>query len=380
MLSKLKNNSLLIVVLCLIPVIIYFSPVVGGKNNVPKYFDQVFEKGRVVSIIEEDLEQDEIVPNQMSGKQVLEIEVMSGKYKGNVYESTNLLTLNHNVLAKKGMNIVIGIREDGEEPQVWVYSYRRETIVYWVMAVFLVLLVILGGMKGFRSAISLLFTGVVILFILIPQLFSGKSAIATTIVLMSLTVVISFILISEWSKKTLSAIIGTIGGIIIAGIVSYIVGQLTHLSGVNMEQGEEIAYMAQDYGIDIAGLMFAAILISSIGAVMDVAMSISSSICEIHAHRPDLSKKALFISGMNVGKDIMGTMSNTLILAFAGGSLTTMMLIYGYQLQPLQFLNLQEIAIEMIQGFAGSIGIVLTVPLTALAMSRMLSIKKEVKE
>ena len=144
-----------------------------------------------------------------------------------------------------------------------------------------------------------------------------------------------------------------------------------------MKQGDQLAYMVQGYGIDISGLMFSAILISSIGAVMDVAMSISSAIYEIKFLNKNLSKKDLFISGMNVGKDIMGTMSNTLILAFTGGSLTTIMLMYGYQLKYLQFINLQDIAIDMIQGFSGSIGIILTVPITALISVYLLDEKIE---
>ncbi|WDV45348.1 YibE/F family protein [Clostridiaceae bacterium M8S5] len=373
--SWIKNNILAIIVLCLIPIIIFFSPVTGNKKNIPKYFNQVFEKGVVVSVLEESLEPDEALSNRMNGKQVLKVKILSGTYKGNTYESTNLLSRSHNVLAKEGTKIVVGIRETEKGPQIWVYNYRRELTVYFIIGIFLILLIILGGMKGLKSAISLLFTGTIIIFILIPQLFSGRSAILTTIILMSISVIISFVLISDWNKKTLASILGTIGGIIIAGLISYTAGSMTHLSGINMREGEQLAYMVSGYGIDISGLMFSAILISSIGAVMDVAMSISSSISEIYLHNPSLSRKSLFISGMNVGKDIMGTMSNTLILAFAGGSLTTMMLMYGYQLQTIQFLNLQEVAIEMIQGFSGSIGIVLTVPLTAFIMTRFVSEK-----
>lgn len=364
-----KNNIFALIILCIIPIIIITSPITGNKNNIPKYFNQQFEKGEAIRIIDEDLAIDEAVPNRMNGKQTVLVKVLSGKYKGNTYKTINLLTRNHNVLVTENMKLILGIKDSDEEPNVWIYNYRREIASYWLIVVFLILLILLGGTKGFRSAISLLFTGAVIIFILIPQLFSGRSAILTTMLLMSITVLISFILISDWSKKTLAAILGTIAGIVIAGTISYFVGYTTHLSGINMPQGDQLAYMVAGYGIDISGLMFSAILISSIGAVMDVAMSISSSIAEIHGHLPDISKKDLLVSGMNVGKDIMGTMSNTLILAFTGGSLTTIMLMYGYQLQPLQFLNLQEVAIELIQGFSGSIGIVLTVPITTLIMT-----------
>lgn len=373
----IRQRLFIILVLISIPIIIWQSPVIGNKHNIPKYFNQDFEKAKVVSVDSEELEADEAIPGRLNGKQELKIKILTGKYKGNIYESTNLLTRSHNVLAKENMNIVAGIHETEDGPQAWVYNYRREISIFAIMGVFLILLILLGGMKGFRSAISLIFTGTIVIFVLVPELFSGRSAVVTTIILMSITVVISFILISEFNKKTIAAILGTIAGMSIAGLISFIAGMVTNLSGVNMQQGDQLAYMVQGYGIDISGLMFSAILIASIGAVMDVAMSIASAISEIHVHRPDLKRKALFLSGMNVGKDIMGTMSNTLILAFAGGSLTTMMLMYGYQLQPLQFLNLQEVAIEMIQGFSGSIGIILTVPITAIISAQLIACDKK---
>lgn len=369
MIKWLKNNSFALIVLLIIPCIIFTSPVTNNKSNIPKYFNQEFEKGVVLKVLSEELSPDEAVPSRMNGTQSLIVKVTSGTYKGQTFEINNMLSRSHNVLAKANMKVVLGIKSDGDKSNVWLYNYRREIAAYWLILIFIILLIILGGSKGFRSAVSLLFTGSVIIFILIPQLFSGRSAILTTMIFMSISVCVSFVLISDWSKKTLAAILGTISGIIVAGLISYTVGYYTHLTGINMPQGDQLAYMVSGYGIDISGLMFSAILISSIGAVMDVAMSISSSIYEIHKHVPDMDKKSLLVSGMNVGKDIMGTMSNTLILAFAGGSLTTIMLMYGYQLQPLQFLNLQEIAIDLIQGFSGSIGIVLTVPITALIMT-----------
>ena len=105
------------------------------------------------------------------------------------------------------------------------------------------------------------------------------------------------------------------------------------------------------------------ILIASLGAVMDVAMSISSTIEEISYQNPELGIKGLFFSGMRVGKDMMGTMSNTLILAFAGGSINTLVFIYAYNYEYLQMINMFDIGIEIIQGVASSMGVILTVPI-----------------
>lgn len=116
----------------------------------------------------------------------------------------------------------------------------------------------------------------------------------------------------------------------------------------------------------VGGLLFSGFLISSLGAVMDVAMSISSAISEICEQNPALSKKELFRSGMRVGRDMMGTDSNTLILAFAGSNISMLVLDYAYNLPYQQIINSNNIGIAIMQGLSGSFGIVLSVPVTVL--------------
>ncbi|HWR61181.1 MAG TPA: YibE/F family protein, partial [Clostridia bacterium] len=202
-------------------------------------------------------------------------------------------------------------------------------------------------------------------FILLPLIFQGYDPAPVAVLCASLACVASFVLISGFHKKTYAAIFGTICGVTAAGIISWAAGALTHVSGVTMENSEQLLYVAQDYNIKIRGLMFTSILISSLGAVMDVAMSISSSTFEIYQANPKLTSRQLMKAAMNVGKDIMGTMADTLILAFAGGAFNVMMLIWGFQMSYRQFLNIPLIKTEIIQSLAGSIGIVLTVPVTA---------------
>ena len=132
-----------------------------------------------------------------------------------------------------------------------------------------------------------------------------------------------------------------------------------------MDKGEQLVNIAGAYRIQIRGLMFASILIASLGAIMDVTMSIASAIQEIHATDRSLSRMDLFRSGISIGKDIMGTMANTLILAFMGGSLSLILLLWGYRMEFRQLINMPFMSLEIIQGLAGSIGIVLAAPLTA---------------
>ena len=180
-----------------------------------------------------------------------------------------------------------------------------------------------------------------------------------------LSITITLVLVSGFNKKTLTAILGTVSGVIIAGLIAYIFGSLTNLSGLNMSEAESLAYIAEDTGLKIKGIMFTGILVATLGAVMDIAMSIASSIFEIHKVNDKISFNELFKSAMNIGKDTIGTMTNTLILAFAGGSLSILILVFSANMPFNKLINLDLLGIEIIQGLSGNIGIVLAVPITA---------------
>ena len=155
--------------------------------------------------------------------------------------------------------------------------------------------------------------------------------------------------------------------------MAWMVGLLTPISGFNMSEAEELVLRAYDSPLEIRGLLVSGILIAALGAVMDVAMSISSACSELRAVEPHLTAGQLFRSGMNIGRDAMGTMANTLILAFAGASFNVLLLfqVYGYPL--IQIINSDAMAIELIQSVAGSVGIILTVPLVSLLASFILT-------
>ena len=173
-------------------------------------------------------------------------------------------------------------------------------------------------------------------------------------------------LINGFTIKALSAILATFFGLLIAGLTADIFGYFTSLSGYNVSNIEALLFIGQNTLIDVGQLLFAGVLFASLGAVMDIAMDVSSAVQELHVKNPALTPKELFKSGMNVGRDIMGTMSTTLILAFFGGSLGVWVLDYVYDLPYLQLINSNSIGIEIMQGISGSFGVILTVPIVAL--------------
>ena len=181
------------------------------------------------------------------------------------------------------------------------------------------------------------------------------------------------VLIADFQMKSIGAMLGTIFGVIVSGLIALLFGHFGHVTGFNVDDIENLIYVGQNSRLDIGGMLFSGILIASLGAVMDVAMSVSTSLHEIKEQRPDITAKEIFKSGINIGRDMIGTMSNTLILAYAGGSLGLVMIIYAYSYQMHQILNMYSLAIEIMRGIAGTIGIILTVPITSLIMSVLLT-------
>ena len=201
---------------------------------------------------------------------------------------------------------------------------------------------------------------------------------SVAIVICIFLIVVNLTIISGRNKKTLAAIIGTSGGVVIAGLIATFSNSILRISGLTDDEMQTIIYTVQNASFNFSGLLFAEIIMGALGAVMDTSVSIASSIKEIKDAKPDMNIKELFKSGMNVGKDIMGSMSNTLILAYAGGAMYLMIMIasYSYTSSISTAINQDVIAAEVLKALAGSIGLILAIPITAFAAA-FLSTRKE---
>jgi len=355
------------IIVLLVVVAIFYAKYVF--SDIPlKTRDIAFERARVLEITEEKLNEDPSFPGLFIGHQDIHIEVLSGEFAGNVYPLRNALGRTYNIYVQDDMEIIVSIYSDRDEVEsVVVHSYKRNNVIWWLLAVFVLAVLGVGRMKGLRSLVSLALTGVALLCFLVPAVLNGISPIWASILTAIFSVTAGLYVLNGWSKKTLAAILGTAAGVIIAGAISYLAGLWANLSGLTMESSEQLMYVADVTGLKLQGLMFATILIASLGAIMDVGMGIASSIAEVQRTNVRQSARELFSAGMNVGKDIIGTMTNTLILVFAGGLLTLFLLIAAYGLSYNQVSNMDLLSVEVIQALAGSIGIVLTVPVTALS-------------
>ena len=333
-----------------------------------------FATAKVTDVLYDDAVSADWSEGLRLGTQLLEVEVLSGPWKGSVLETYNYLTAYANVDCSVGTRIIVRLEEgdNGEPYVVSVPNYDRGTILFGMLAVFALILVAIGGKKGLMALLGLVYTLAGVWFLLIPMILKGLPSIPSAIAVAALTAVASLLMLTGFSRKTLCAALGCVCGVAAAGLFAWAVGQITPISGFNMSEAEELVLRAYDSDLEIRGLLVSGILIAALGAVMDVAMSISSACWELREVDPTLSAGRLFRSGLNIGRDAMGTMANTLILAFAGASLNMLILfqIYGYPL--IQILNSDGMAVELIQSVAGSVGILLTVPLVALFCARLM--------
>ncbi|PKG77235.1 YibE/F family protein [Shewanella sp. Actino-trap-3] len=368
----LKDYRFAILITLISTMIFYLSPSLSENFKAKSSLQQSFVEARVTDVVSNELAPDLRVPSILTGKQVFNAEILEGPETGKIVEIQNPLSRQHNVLVEQGDVFIMMIRITGREKVYWAYNHKRSTAIYWMGFSFVLLLLSFGKKEGFHSIVSLYFTAALIIGVLIPSIFAGFNPVPITIMLMGIKIVVNFILVSGYNRKSFCAMGGTLLGVIAAGIMAQVFGEFAHLSGIYLDKGEDVIYISNQV-LQVRWLMFVAIMISALGAVMDVAISIASAYNELRITDPKLSPTQLMRASMNIGRDIMGTMTNTLILAFAGSSLTTIMMVWGLDMPLTQFINTPVIALAIIHALAGSVGIVLTIPLTAWLARYMLS-------
>lgn len=335
----------------------------------------IFVPAKVTAVLEDDAQPDwENSEGRRIGTQELEIRILSGRHKGEVLPLTNYLSALFNVDVGVGDRIIVRLitQEDGSY-YASLFNYDRALVMGGAMLVFCAVLVLLGGRKGVRALLGLVFTLVCLWFLLIPGLIRGLPAIPLTIAVAAVCAAASLILLDGPSRKSLCAILGCVGGVAAAGLFAALVGALTPMDGFNMSEAENLLLYGAGKGLSIRGLLVCGVLVAALGAVMDVAMSIASAAWELREHNDGLSRRELFRSGMNIGRDAMGTMANTLILAFAGSSLNTLLLARVYDIPFAQLINTDFICVEILQSVAGSMGILLTVPLVTAVSAKLMA-------
>ena len=352
-----------------------YSDELSSDKDMRRHYSQAMEdtdyiifKAKVLEIEYDDTNEKRNVSLEADIRyQHLKVEILDGNHKGEI------LTIRHTIerimpgyyIFKPGDKLLIRATEEssGTLETVKIQEKVRDTQVYLIVSLFVVLLLIIGGFNGLKTLLSLIIAVAMIFFGYIPLIIRGVNPILASLGISIPVVIITLVIISGWNIKTLAAIIGTSLGVIISGILAFIFGNFAHLTGLADDSSISLAYIPQFRNLDYKGILFGTILIGAIGAIMDVAISIASALYEI-------------ISGMNIGKDMMGSMSNTLILAYVGTTLHLIILFIVYKIRFIEIINLDSIATEIIRAMAGSIGLIITIPVTVVIGTAIYKNKK----
>lgn len=323
---------------------------------------QTFEKAKVVKILQDNLEEN----GTRVGEQKVRVRMLTGVRKGEELDITSSSGYLFGAACKPGMKVIVMQSVAGNSTVASVYTQDREGVIYIFALIYLLVLCLIGGKQGIKGCLGLVFTFFCVIFVYLPLVYLKYSPFWTAVFVCFITTLVTMYLIGGPTRKTCAATLGTLVGVILAGVSAWCFSKASGISGYNVSDIETLMTLWNTNRIQVGGLLFSGLLISCLGAVMDVAMSISSAIDEIYRQNLSLSRKELFKAGLRVGRDMMGTDSNTLILAFAGSSVSTLLLDYSYNLPYQQIINSNNIGIAIMQGLAGSFGIVLSVPFTVL--------------
>ena len=327
-----------------------------------------YEKAQVTKIVSDTLAPDPDFPEIQIGIQELELKILTGEQKGKPVLAKNFVGRVDNKPAKVGTKMIVS-SYDGFVSTM-VVNYSREFPIYILAVLFFVLVILFGRKKGLKSIFSLVFSLVSIVFLFIPMLIRGANPVIASIVVVILSTAVTLLSLNGWCKKTIVAGISCIVCTFGAGAIAMIVGAITHISTYTTPEAEHMIFIAQSTSLKLHDILFAGIIIAASGAMMDTTMSIASALWEMLEIDPKLSGKQLFASGMNIGRDVMGTMTNTLILAFTGSSINALMMIFMYDMPYMQTVNLELLIVEIIKGLSGSIAVVLAIPVTALLCAK----------
>ena len=335
----------------------------------------IYEKAKVIAITGGAYQGDQNMEDVPVGKQELTAELISGDYKGQRFSLTNNLSYLYGTVLKEGDTITVAFSlTDGKVENVVLQDYDRTVPLAVIVLLFLLVTILVGGKVGAKSLLGLGLTILCVFVILIPLLLDGWPTLPTVLALCAFVTVITFVVLGGVNRKTVCAILGTIMGVALAMAFGKFACWLLRIDGYKMYVAvptvEPLLQLRQTqdpaHALRLADLLVGGILLAALGAVNDVAMSISSAMNELIAVNPSLTRRQLFKSGMNIGRDMVGTMTNTLILALVGGSFA--MIIYYTSMEPswVQLMSTTFLSVEMVQALASSIGVILAVPFSVV--------------
>ena len=303
------------------------------------------------------------------GEQHVRLKVLSGPFKGREFNGSNIIRANMELdkVFEPGDLALAAIPYDADENfTVVAQDHYRIEYSLLLFGLFGLLLLVFAGITGFNALLSFVFSCLVIWKLVIPLALKGGNVLLITFAAVTLLSAVIIFLVAGMTRKGVTAFFGAILGVLASCAMAYIFTKLFKISGGMMPYSQTLLYSGYEF-LSLPDIYIGAIFLSSSGAVMDLAMDVSAGMVEILHKRPDIPRRELISSGLNIGRSVVGTMTTTLLLAYSGGYLTLMMTFAAQGIGPLDFINNPYVASEAVKTLVGSFGLVLVAPFTAFA-------------
>ncbi len=380
------NNSNKNKLVYILTILLSVAFILAGYNmNKVSFASQQYDKSYKAEIISVDDVSEETIDSgyeTFSSKTIsFTARITNGDQKGTVTNARQYMDDMVAVDAKvveQGDKILMSslIARDGDGKEWTFVEYDRSGVLLMLLISFFLLIILFGRKKGLNTIISLVFTCLSIFMVFVPSILKGNNIYLSSIIVSIFIIFMSLLLINGADKKTLCAIVGNLGGLMIAGILAYFISKILNLTGITDDDTMFLLMLETEKPIDLIAVLWSSIVIGSLGAVMDVSMSIASALNELSENMVEKSFKTMLKSGLNIGQDAIGTMTNTLILAYIGSSLAVVLLLVANYNDTLLLFNLEMIVFEIIQAIIGSMGILFAIPITSVFAAYVYNLKK----
>lgn len=370
MISKSKKNVVFILI---------FFAIIAALLALPTGFEdaQQFKDAEKCKVLVEAVDNSSLINTGLirTGQQVCTVRFLSGKFKMQTAEGWNMLggSLSQDKLFRPGDKAQAVVHHyDGEIISVNLIDYYRLEGELLLALAFAVFLVVFARGVGLRSVFSFAITILVLWKILVPLFLKGHNPIFVGLAAVAIMTFVILALVYGFDKKLLSSFCGAMSGIVFAMVLSIICTSSFHIHGAVMANSEALLYSGfQD--LNLTQIFMASVCVGASGSVMDLSVDITSAVSEVVRNCPGISRKEAIKSGLTVARAAMGTMTTTLLLAYSGTCIATLMTFMAQGTPVYNILNNNIVAAEIINTIAGSFGLAMTAPLTAVIAGTVLA-------
>lgn len=340
------------------------------------------ETAKVIRVVDVDLEDYTLSGGDSYVQKTIffEAEIVTGDRKGEtvvaVQEQDTLLVVTPKDVEDGDRVMLVEETYADGEPMWFFAEYNRSDALIWLCLFFFALLLLFGRFKGLNTIVSLVFTCLAVFMVFIPSVLASMDIYISSSITCLFVIFMTLLIVNGPNRKTFCSAMGCLGGLVVTAILTLIMDKVLNLTGLVDQDAQFLLLLNEDNPINLRAVIFGAIIIGALGATMDVSMSISSSLKELSDNMENRTYRRLVKSGFNIGRDIMGTMANTLVLAYIGSSLSVVLLMVSHAGSLMVLFNYEMIVVEIMQALVGSLGILFTIPITSILASFVYNMEK----